>query len=314
MIITVTMNPAIDKTGTVEGFRYGKLNRIRDTLIDSGGKGINVSKAIKSMGGKSVAVGFIGGNNGVVIERDLKYRGIKTDFTIVNEETRCNLKLVDEQGIVTEINEQGPVVDDHKMEVFLHKLQELIEKDCIVVLSGSLPNGADRTMYRRLIEMIHERGGKVFLDADGEAFFHGLEAKPEYIKPNRYELQSYFGKEEDAGREELIEMCRNLRAGGIANVLLTLGAEGALVFTDKGIIDAKGLDVEVKSSVGAGDSFLAAYALGVEQCLDTETIVKKAVAASAGAVLTEGTNPPSPDTLKELEQKVHIEYITEETK
>lgn len=309
MIITVTMNPAIDKTGVIDNFQYGGLNRIQSIITDIGGKGINVSKAIHSLGGKSVAAGFIGGNNGVVIEKELKYRGIQTDFTIVNDETRCNLKLIDKNGAVTEMNEPGPEVDVHKMEVFLRKLERQAGADSIVVLTGSLPNKMEDTIYRDLTDRIHRKGGKVFLDADGEAFAHGLEAKPEFIKPNRHELQNYLGRKHDANRDELLEMGRSLQQKGIKNILLSLGKEGAMFLLEDMGAFVKGLEVEVKSSVGAGDALLASYVLGVEEGLEEERNIKRAVAASAGAVMTAGTNPPSRELIEKLEKQVNIEYL-----
>lgn len=309
MIVTVTMNPAIDKTARIEEFIYGKLNRIDSTSVDVGGKGINVSKVIYNLGGETIATGFIGGNNGVVIEKDLKYRGIKVDFVIVNQETRTNLKLIDETGKVTELNEIGPTISDKQIEILTDKIVSLAKEDTLFVLTGSIPNGLEPTIYRDIIFKIQEKKAKVFLDADGDAFAFGLEAKPDIIKPNRYELQKYFKVEGDSTKEELIDMGKKLQNKGIDIVIISLGEEGVLFFVHQSVFEVPGINVEVKSPVGAGDALVGAYVWGLDKGLPMEEIIKTAVAASAGAVTTVGTKPPMKEVIEALKKEVTIKKL-----
>lgn len=141
MIITVTMNPAIDKTVDIDRLERGDLNRIKRVELDAGGKGINVSKTIKELGGSSIATGFLGGNSGQIIRQVLKDWGVETDFVEVDGETRTNLKVVEKMGEVTELNEPGPEVTEAQLEALMLKLEGYAGADTLFVLAGSIPKG-----------------------------------------------------------------------------------------------------------------------------------------------------------------------------
>lgn len=306
MIVTVTMNPAIDKTVDINEFQYGGLNRITSVVLDPGGKGINVSKTIKHLDGKTIATGFIGGNGGTIIQQGLKDLGIDSDFIQVEGETRTNMKVVDGSGHVTELNEPGPVIQSNDMENLLGKLESMAKEDTLFVLAGSIPKGVDKGIYGLIIEKVKKKGAKVFLDADGELFVHALESKPDYIKPNKFELEQYFKFEGDATDEELIQMGRKLQDKGIGTVAISLGSEGALFITPKEAIKAPGLKVKAHSTVGAGDAMVAALSYGIDLNLSIEECIKLGVATSAGAVTTVGTKPPSKELVDTLKQQVSL--------
>ena len=192
----MTMNPAIDKTIETDRLCPGALHRIRNMAWDAGGKGINVSKTIRELGEKSIATGFLGGNAGKAIADSLSERGIEHDFIWLEGETRTNTKVLEEDGRVTELNEPGPEVRGEQMEQLLEKLSGYAGyagKGTLFVLSGSLPSGADKQVYARIIRMAHEKGAEVLLDADGEAFRNALKEGPDIIKPNRAELRECAG-------------------------------------------------------------------------------------------------------------------------
>ena len=197
MIITVTLNPAVDKTVTVEKLCPGELNKVCSSREDAGGKGINVSKTIQSLGGKSIATGFLGGLPGDGIARTLKELEIEADFVQIDGQTRTNLKIADADGCVTEVNEPGPVVSGTECERLEEKLRERISPGDMVILSGSLPKGISVDFYGKLTEKMKALGASVFVDADGEAFVHAVDAKPDVMKPNLAELERYFSKEAD---------------------------------------------------------------------------------------------------------------------
>lgn len=310
MIVTVTMNPAIDKTVDIDQFEHGGLNRIKNIVLDAGGKGINVSKTIKHLGLDSVATGFIGGNGGKIIEDVLKEYGITTDFVRVDGETRTNMKVVESSGEVTELNEPGPEVTDENIEELLKKLESYASEETLFVLAGSIPCGVNKDIYSRIIRTVHEKGAKVFLDADGELFVKALEAKPDMIKPNRVELEELFEMDYRASEQELVDMAGKLLDKGIEFVAVSMGQMGALFLKKDQAVKCPGLSVKAHSTVGAGDAMVAALSYGWNQKYSFEEQIKLGVATSAGAVTTVGTKPPSRTLVNALYQQVEIQDLT----
>ena len=194
MIITVTLNPAIDKTAHVEKMIPNGLNRLNSISLDVGGKGINVSKAIKELGGKSICTGFVAGSNGKWIEDKLDSLGLEYKFRHVEGNTRINLKVLDRDMNLTELNDTGDQISESDLRYLKEDLIEMVKPNDIVVLAGSVPSGVPVTIYQELITMIKAKGAKVILDADGDLFTQGIKASPTLIKPNKYELCKYFGK------------------------------------------------------------------------------------------------------------------------
>ncbi len=307
MIVTVTMNPAIDKTVEVEKFVCRGLNRIRKVEYDAGGKGINVSKTICKLGGKSVATGFLGGNNGEVIANVLNSYGIEADFVWVSDETRTNTKVVEEDGALTELNEPGAPIRETDIQKLKNKLLNYANEKTLFVFSGSIPNGVSKDVYRELICLVKEKGAFTLLDADGEVFCNSIEAKPNIIKPNQRELENCFGLDEESGMDEIIRVARELRKKGIDNVVVSLGKDGALFFMENNELFCKGLSVKVDSTVGAGDAMVAALAYAWEKQFEVEETVKLCMATSAGAVTTNGTKPPTKDLVEALMEQVCID-------
>ena len=304
MIITVTMNPAIDKSIDIGKFEHGGLNRIRHMEMDAGGKGINVSKTIQALGGKSLATGFLAGNTGDMIARVLKQNDIDHDFIYVSGETRTNTKVVEEGGIVTELNEPGPDITPAQLQQLVDKLENLADEDTLLVLAGSVPAKVEKTIYRDIIERVHKKGAKVLLDADGELFVHALEAGPDLIKPNRVELEELFHTEVNVSEEELVKMGRKLLDKGIELIAISMGGQGALFLTRDKIFKGEGLSVKAHSTVGAGDAMVAALSYGTDMGMSVDEIAKLAMAVSAGAVTTIGTKPPTRELVDELEKQV----------
>lgn len=309
MIVTVTMNPAIDKTAELDQLEKGSLNRLNNCLTDIGGKGINVSKTIKAMGGETVATGFCGGSTGKLIEDTLEKLGIKSDFVSISNETRVNLKIVEGKGIVTELNEPGPLVTKEELKELTEKLVSYASEDTLFVFAGSIPKGIEKDIYLELIPLVKSKGAKVFLDADGELFAHGLEGRPDYIKPNRAELEGYYNKDYRVTEEELLVMGKDLLTKGSSLVAISLGQMGALFLTREVSVKCPGLKVDAHSTVGAGDAMVAALSFSLDKKDDFAESVRLAMAASAGAVTTQGTKPPSKELIEELKKKVEIIYL-----
>lgn len=306
MIVTVTMNPAIDKTVELEHMVHGGLNRVKNVITDVGGKGINVSKTIKELGGETIATGFIGGSSGSLIRKVLQEQGIRADFIETGKEVRTNLKVVECDGCVTEFNEPGPVITAEEQELLIQKLLRYADSNTLFVLAGSIPNGIDQKVYQVLTRKLKEKGAKVFVDADGELFVHALEEAPDIIKPNRHELEEYFHKDYRVEEAELIAMGQSLLTKGIKMIAISLGQLGALFLTENRVLKCPGLKIETHSTVGAGDAMVAAIAYGLNKGLSLEECSKLGLAASAGAVTTKGTKPPKRELVEELFKKVEV--------
>lgn len=309
MIITVTMNPAIDKTLDVEYLDKGGLNRIQHVELDVGGKGINVSKTIRQLGDKSIATGFVAGNNGKIVSSVLAELGIDTDFVEVEGETRTNTKVYESTGEVTELNEPGPEINGEQVQQLLDKIQNYAGPDTLVVLAGSVPNGVDTDIYAKITRLVHEKGGQVLVDADGELFVKALEAGPDMIKPNRDELQKYAEMDYLASEKELLFFAKKMMQKGVSRMAVSMGRSGALFLGEDYEIKCEGLVVNAHSTVGAGDAMVAAMAYGWNQHLDREEQIRYCMATSAGAVTTIGTKPPAKELIEELKDQVKIVYL-----
>ena len=310
MIVTVTMNPAIDKTVDIDALERGGLNRIKKVEYDAGGKGINVSKTIRELGGTSVAAGFLGGNAGRTIESVLNEKGIQHDFIWVEGETRTNTKVFETTGEVTELNEPGPEISPAQMEQLIKKLEEYAGAETLFILAGSIPHGVDKGIYAEIIRRVHAHGAKVLLDADGELFRNALDAGPDIIKPNRVELEEFAGYDYRASVEELLQVAKGLKNKGIGTVAVSMGKSGAMFVREGYEVRCPALSVKAHSTVGAGDAMVAALAYAWDQNLDDEQTVRMCIATSAGAVTTIGTKPPTRALVDELMRQVEIEKIS----
>lgn len=311
MIVTVTMNPAIDKTVELSSFIYGGLNRIKKIEYDAGGKGINVSKTICELGGESIATGFLAGNSGATILRVLKEKGIRCDFVTVSGETRTNTKVIEEDGTLTELNEQGPYISEENLSELQNKLLTYANANTMFVFSGSIPAGVSKDIYGEMITLVKEKGATVILDADGEVFRNAVETGPDFIKPNHVELEAYCGLPTDANESELVKAAKTFASKGVKNVVISMGKSGALFSLDGYQVKCPGLSVKAHSTVGAGDAMVAALAYAWDNKLEKEEMVKLCMATSAGAVTTVGTKPPARDVVDILMEQVTIKKIGE---
>jgi 1-phosphofructokinase len=316
MIITVTLNPALDKTARVDFVRPNSLNRLRDILLDAGGKGVNVSAMIRALGGNSIATGFAGGSAGDELIGRIAGKGLVHDFVRIKAVTRTNLKVINDEGALTELNEPGPEITGKEFDEIEKKLMAFGTKGNTFVLSGSLPRGIKSDTYKKLCVVLRKNGAAVFLDADGEALELALDADrdsvPNFIKPNRYELLKLFGMEDGNEITEAVlsQLCVKLLDKGVSLVSLSMGHEGALFVSRDGIWRSPAIPVTVKSTVGAGDSMVGALVYGFENGLLPEQCFALAIAASAGACTTEGTNPPSRTLVDELLRQVNLQKIS----
>lgn len=309
MIYTVTLNPALDKTVEIPNFTIGNVNRITQIRTDPGGKGINVSKVIQALGGESLALGILGGSTGSTIHEALTEMGLRCDFLFAPGQTRTNLKVVDPAGRTnTDINEPGFPVTEELLNTLLEKLTRNLKPDDIVILSGSLPKGAAPDTYRKWAASCAAAGAKVFLDADGEALKEGLKAKPFLVKPNDRELSQLLGKTLTSP-EDLCLGAKQLLSMGISQVVISMGSRGALYVTKEKTLYAEGLSVPVGSTVGAGDSVVAALAVARSRGYTPEEAAILSTATGAANVMCSGTQAASLSSVEKLMPSVVLRSL-----
>ena len=309
MIYTVTLNPALDKTVEIPGMALDTVNRITEMRTDPGGKGINVSKVIAKLGGESCAVGILGGESGRTLEKLLEGEPFATRFRFVEGQTRTNIKIIDREGHTnTDINEPGLTVTAAELDALLRELLAEILPGDIVVLAGSLPKGAPQDTYRSWTAACKKTGARVFLDADGALLAEGIKAAPHLIKPNDGELSRLAGQKLET-LEELTAEGRKLLERGIERVVISLGGRGALYLRKGSTIYAEGLRVPVGSTVGAGDSVVAALAYAEAQGLSEEEAVRLSTAAGAANVMCSGTQAAEREAVEALLPKVRFSRL-----
>ena len=306
MIYTVTLNPALDKTAQVDGFTLDRVNRISQLRSDPGGKGINVSKVIRQLGGTSVAYAVLAGNTGNTIASMLADQGIELRSFQVEGETRTNLKVVDPTGDThTDINEPGPEVSDQMLENMLAQLVDVVKPGDITVLSGSLPRGASTRTYATWVSALKEAGAKVFLDADGDKLVAGISAGPYLIKPNEIELGFMLGRKLDTD-DKVAEAARELVEKGLDNVVVSMGGAGAMFVSRDHVVKGGSVKVPVGSTVGAGDSVVAALAYAEDLGMGLDDTVRLAMATGAANVMQSGTQAAPRDLVDSLVDKVSV--------
>lgn len=310
VIYTVTMNPALDKTVEIPGFSVDQVNRIQSVRMDPGGKGINVSKVIQKLGGQSIALGILGGNTGKKIEEAIMKIGIASEFTFVPGETRTNLKIVDrEKGTNTDLNEPGLQVNPQIADEILTSLEKKIQSGDIVVISGSIPQGITPACYETWTRRLKMVGAKVFIDADGPLLAQAVHAAPYLIKPNADELARLAGRPMDT-QMDLLAMIEQLLKEGIEMVVVSQGSQGAIYATRNMIIQAEGLKVPVGSTVGAGDSMVAAMAFACEKRMGLEETIRLSMATGAANVMCSGSQAAEYADIERLLGQVSFQVIT----
>lgn len=305
MITTVTLNPAIDKTLTIEHFAANQVNRIQSIQENLGGKGINVSKVLSTLGSVSMAIGFIGQRNQSKVLNFIAQEKLSTNFVPIDADTRTNTKIIDPiTQNTTDINEPGFTVnEDH-----LTKIQSLIDhysrQSSFMVFSGSVCKGVSASAYTQLLQSV-SAPCKVVLDAEGEMLKAGLKASPFLIKPNIHELRQLIGLPLET-ETEVIQACLGLiKDYHLTYVLLSQGEHGSLLISKDQVLKASALKVTVVSTVGAGDSMLAGFLHSYEKDQDPTTALR--FGACTGSIAVQGI---STDAFKHISIHDQLKHIT----
>lgn len=305
MIYTVTLNPAVDYVIQVPDFAEDKLNVTASEYKFPGGKGINVSRVLSQLEVESVNLGFIGGFTGRFIQEKLYEEKLGADFIVVQGDTRINIKL--KSQVETEINGQGPQITATDISQLKNKLSQLTKED-LVVFSGSIPKGVSKDIYSELIHVIKPNEVPFVVDISSQELLNILPFKPILIKPNHHELATIFNTS-FASFDEMIPYGEKLLEQGAQNVLLSMGKDGAALFTETGIYRVNGLSGQLKNSVGAGDSMVAGFISQLVQGKDLLTCFKYGVASGSATAFSDDLG--SKDAILNLVSQIKIKTIKE---
>jgi 6-phosphofructokinase 2 len=288
MIFSITLNPALDRTLSIENIKPDDSNRVEKEERYAGGKGIDVSKVLTALGVQNRALGFVGGFTGEELEGRLVNQGVACDFIRISNETRTNIIVTDTmRGAQTVFSASGPDVKPYELMQMIHRLEKL-EKTDMVIISGSLPPGVHPEAYRKMIEMANGKGAIVILDTDGDALKVGIQGFPLAIKPNVHELSRLVdSKLNDI--DDIIRAARRIREQGVSIVLVSMGPRGILLVADKEQYLASPPKVEVKNTIGAGDSAVAGFVYGWTGGKSLKDALIYAVAAGTATTLRSGT-------------------------
>jgi 6-phosphofructokinase 2 len=305
MIYTVTANPALDRFIEVQELRSDDANRIETEKNYAGGKGIDASRVIQVLGGRSIALGFIGGFNGMELEQRLLRQGVICDFVETRGDTRTNIIVyVRSTGAYTTFNAKGPDVNEVEARELLDKIRGLDDVSYMII-AGSIPRGVHTDFYRQIVDIVREKGAFVALDADGDVMKAGIEAKPSIIKPNIHELGRLMGRE-ITDIDGALKAAAELKNKEIEIILVSMGGKGALLVSDSVRLIAIPPKITLGSTVGAGDTLLAAFILWHSQGKSLPECLRFGVAAGAAAAMTPGTELCKRDDVETLIPKVEI--------
>ncbi len=318
MIVTVTLNAAIDRTLVVPNFQPGQRHRASVGFPSAGGKGINVARALKSLGAPVVCTGLAGGRTGTRLVEELTNEGILNDFVRIDGESRTSIAVLDPtSNSYTEINEWGPEVTEEELEILKEKLAYLAQRAEFVVLAGSLPRGVDPGYYGELVRELNRRQLLAVLDTEGEPLRLGVEVEPYLVSPNQQEAEALVGHE-FVDEEDLAAGLDEIAGLGARNVLITLESGCyALLREDRAElrVRAEAPLVEPVSVVGAGDTLLAGFLGARIGGKAFDEAVRAAVAAGAASVLEAGAgrfDPREAGRLAALVQLDQIEGVAQE--
>ncbi len=312
MIYTVTLNPAVDKQITVPTVSLGTVLRASAVQSDPGGKGFNVSRALKMQDVPSCALGFVGGATGDFLVTALEELGIKTDFVRVAEPTRTNVSVVSEtEGPHLKVNEAGPTIDANALDLFLSKVRDLAQAGDWWVLAGSLPPGVPTDIYTNLTAVLSDAGANVVVDTSGSALKSCIDAKPALIKPNHHEAAALLERSIDT-LSDAAEAALQLHNGGIPYVVISMGAEGAVLATNGVAHIAEAPEIVERNPIGAGDSMVAGLVNKLSAQLPAADALAWGIATGAMSASLDGTAFGSSMQIAELVKQVELEHYGEE--
>ncbi|MGI6650170.1 MAG: 1-phosphofructokinase [Limnochordia bacterium] len=312
MIVTLTMNPAVDRTVIVDSFALGQTNRVLDVHTAAGGKGVNVSRALMQWNVPSTATGFLAGLEGEFIAKALQSGKIEPRFVWLagKGKTRTNTKIYDSASrLTTELNEPGPEITRKDEAALWRLLEGLLPQAKLIVCSGSLPRGISTSFYCELTQRCNRLGVLVCLDTSGPPLAEGVKAGPYFLKPNKEELENLFGKKLE-NELQIVGAIKQLAKYGIQLIVVSCGEDGA-VYYKKGepLFWGKAVASPVNSTTGCGDALVAAVVLALTKGMGWEDTVRWAAAAATGTAELAGTDFPELKHIESIIPRVDLRRI-----
>lgn len=307
MILTLTPNPSLDLTYELDGLARGEVQRAVSMSVEAGGKGINVCRNLAANGAASRAVAPIGGPSGEQFLSLLEGTGIELVRVPVSGAVRMNVGIVEREGVVTKVNAAGPRLSEEEVESILEEMAAAARGAEWLAVCGSLPPGAPKDLYARIVELGRDAGCRVAVDSSGPPLDAALEAGPDLIKPNLEELAE-LAERPLATFGDVLKAAEEVRSRGAATILVSLGADGAVLFDGEGALHADTPPFTPRSTVGAGDSLLAGFLFAAG---DREASLTEAVAWGAAAARLPGSRGPRPEDLDREAVSLHYDLQQE---
>ncbi len=307
MILSVCPNPSIDLTVELEQLNVGQLNRVRNKVVTYSGKALNVAIGVRRLGGDSYATGFMYENDGRLFSQRLDNEGVKNTFVWNKGSVRINYKVIDNRSMLTEINDRGDDVSLDKQLELIDLVGNLSKNASVVVMSGSLPKGVEDDFYYKIFSKVN-KNVKTIVDCEGEKLLQALKTGVYMVKPNLRELENIV-KRKLTNIKDMVDSCKFLLNSGAENVLLSLGGDGAILYDGTNCYYCKSVNVAVNSTVGAGDSMVAAASVTTERNESKEEILRCAVAAGTASITTPGTNLFYRDKFEEVYGQIYVEKL-----
>jgi len=309
LIVTLTANPAIDKTITVDRLVFEDRAYIESTMESAGGRGINASRVLHSFGAETVAILVSGGENSHGFEELLAEAGFTTEVVRIGHSIRNNLTISDQQGLTVKLNERGPAITPEEIQALERAVANRLEGAQWLMICGSTPPGVDPDFYCRLIEMARRRGVKTLLDTDGDALQRGVEAKPTIVKPNQQEAERLLNRALIT-RAHFRSAVRRIKAMGAESVMLSLGSRGVVAIKGDQVIEAAPPRIEALCPIGAGDAAAAAFVWADTNGKDFADCLRWSVAAGTASAQLPGVTFASLDQVREVYRSVEVKPVT----
>lgn len=308
-VVTITLNPALDLTGSLDVLNVGSVSLVKQGSLHAAGKGVNVAKVLSDLGAKVTVSGFLGRDNQELFCQLFDQMAAIDEFVRVDGATRINVKLVEQSGEVSDINFPGVEVTPLAIEQFERTLERLAADHDYFVLAGSLPQGISPALCASWIEKLHSMGKKVLFDSSRDALKAGLDAKPWLIKPNDEELSQFVGRELHTP-EQCQAAAAQLAEKGIENIVVSMGANGVMWLNQHQWLHAKPPRMQVVSTVGAGDTLVAGLCWGHMQQMEKTELLTFATALSALAVTQVGVGMSNRKQLETLQQQIQLQPVS----
>jgi len=305
LIVTLTINPAIDRTVSVDKLVFEDRAYIQSRTEAAGGRGVNASRVIHEFGAKTLALLTAGGDTGERMLKSLGGMGFPFEAVRVRSATRINATISDKQGLTIKLNEIGEALDARELNELRQRVEARIAKAHWLMICGSIPPGVTPHFYCEIIEMAKAAGVKTLVDTDGDALLHSLEARPTVITPNQHEGERLLGRAL-VTRGQFLEAVDRLQKMGPESVILSLGSRGAVASAPDGVWEALPPRVDVLCPIGAGDAMAAAFLWSMEKKKSFAESLRWGVAAGTAKATLPGMTFPNLEQARAIYKQVEV--------